>query len=228
ARLETCARRVVEGEAWLADAKAAEDAAAEAAHQAQRDWEEACAKQLPTPSTPRSETASAATAINLSTLVDEGSLRFVDGPLFDLEGLEIDETERSDWARIKGELATSAQAKVQEALGPAAQQILKLREEAQALHARLQAKRPFEPLPEPRPVQLLTRRSVTRKMFSTCDCTAAVTYDGSPFPFYGDIFLSKDDELAFFPDLEAHRDYLNGLRDIDYDDWQEELARNAL
>eukprot|EP00959_Pyramimonas_sp_CCMP1952_P470720 9497162-Pyramimonas_sp.AAC.1 len=65
------------------------------------------------------------------------------------------------------------------------------------------APRPFEPLPEPRPVQLLTRRSVTRRMFSTCDCTAAVTYGGSPFPFYGDIFLSKDGEFAFLPDLEV-------------------------
>eukprot|EP00959_Pyramimonas_sp_CCMP1952_P443678 9288048-Pyramimonas_sp.AAC.1 len=44
-------------------------------------------------------------------------------------------------------------------------------------------------------------------MFSTCDRTAAVTYGGSPFPFYGDIFLSKDDELAFFPDLEVFGHY---------------------
>eukprot|EP00959_Pyramimonas_sp_CCMP1952_P346724 7262104-Pyramimonas_sp.AAC.1 len=44
-------------------------------------------------------------------------------------------------------------------------------------------------------------------MFSTYDCTAAVTYGGSPFPFYGDIFLSKDDEFAFLPDLEVFGHY---------------------
>eukprot|EP00959_Pyramimonas_sp_CCMP1952_P021848 459961-Pyramimonas_sp.AAC.1 len=67
--------------------------------------------------------------------------------------------------------------------------------------------RPFEPRPGLRPVQPLTRRSVTRKMFSTCDCTAAVTHGGSPFPFYGDIFLTKVDEIAFFPDLEVFGHY---------------------
>ncbi|CAK0850711.1 unnamed protein product [Prorocentrum cordatum] len=139
--LETCAARVVEGEAWLAAAKAAEDDAVAAAHQAQLDWEEACKKQLPSPPLEGEEDkgqAPAASAINVSTLVDEGTLQIVDGPLFNMEGLEIDSGDKDEWNRIKAELAASVQEKVQQALGPAAEQIVKLRDEAKQLHARMQ------------------------------------------------------------------------------------------
>ncbi|CAK0894578.1 unnamed protein product, partial [Prorocentrum cordatum] len=138
--LETCSARVLEGQQWLADARAAEDEAAASAHAAQQDWEAACAKQVKA-SAPPSAAPPSSSAINLSTLVDEGSLQIVDGPLFDLSGLELDEQARVDWERIKQELADSVQTKVQEVLGPSAQRILELREEARKLRAREEAKR---------------------------------------------------------------------------------------
>ncbi|CAK0876483.1 unnamed protein product, partial [Prorocentrum cordatum] len=138
--LETCSARVLEGQQWLADAQAAEGEAAASAHAAQQDWEAACAKQVKA-SAPPSAAPPSSSAINLSTLVDEGSLQIVDGPLFDLSGLELDEQARVGWERIKQELADSVQTKVQEVLGPSAQRILELREEARKLRAREEAKR---------------------------------------------------------------------------------------
>jgi len=142
--LETCATRVLEGELWLDAAKAEEDTAMSSAYQAQIDWEAACKRQLPSAPLEGEEVqakAPAASAINLSTLVDEGKLQIIDGPLFDMGDLEIDGSDKEEWNRIKAELADSVQAKVQEALGPAAEHIVKLREEAKKLHARMQAKR---------------------------------------------------------------------------------------
>ena len=142
--LETCAARVVEGENWLSAAIVDEDNAMAAAYQAQAEWEAACKKQLPSPPLEGEEIqakTSTTSAINLSTLVDEGTLHIIDGPLFDMGGLDIDISDKDEWIRIKSELAASVQEKVQAALGPAAEQIGKLREEAKKLHARMQVKR---------------------------------------------------------------------------------------
>ena len=142
--LDTCAAKVIEGENWLSAAIVAEDNAMAAAYQAQLEWEEACKKQLPSPPLEGEEVPSSTpttSAINLSTLVDEGTLQIIDGPLFDMVGLDIEDNDKEEWIRIKSELAASVQEKVQAALGPAAEQIGKLREEAKKLHARCQAKR---------------------------------------------------------------------------------------
>ncbi|CAK0840793.1 unnamed protein product [Prorocentrum cordatum] len=131
--LERCSLKVLEGEAWLQEARDTEDLAATAAVEAKRSWEEACAKQLPQPvSAPPA--AAGASSLNLSTLLGEDSevegLTIVDGPMFSTEGLDLDPADLREWERVKSNLAAGIKAEISKALGSSVEQLAALRAEA--------------------------------------------------------------------------------------------------
>ncbi|CAK0789511.1 unnamed protein product [Prorocentrum cordatum] len=232
--LERRSLKVLEGEAWLQEARDAEDLAVAAAVEAKRSWEEACAKQLPQP-VAAPPAAAGASSLNLSTLLGEDSevegLTIVDGPIFSTEGLDLDLADLREWDRVKNNLAAGIKAEISKALGSSAEQLAALRAEAKQVSLRMQAK---------------------RRDFSKS------TDPGLPSTFYGDIFMSAAEELVFDPQLylanlykvtlnegcptricerawrarrsQRARDLqmLRNLESEDHELWQEELQRQAM
>ncbi|CAK0819400.1 unnamed protein product, partial [Prorocentrum cordatum] len=204
--LERCSLKVLEGEAWLHEARDAEDLAVAAAVEAKRSWEEACAKRLPQPAA-APPAAAGASSLNLPTLLGEDSevegLTIVDGPMFSTEGLDLDPADLRDWERVKTNLAAGIKAEISKALGSSAEQLATLRAEAkQALRATaaallqpapLTGLKKFELLPGAPPRSPVTLPEQRSKDFSR------PTYPGLPSTFYGDIFMGAAEELAFDP-----------------------------
>ncbi|CAK0880816.1 unnamed protein product, partial [Prorocentrum cordatum] len=205
--LERCSLKVLEGEAWLQEARDAEDLAVTAAVEAKRSWEEACAKQLPQPAA-APPAAAGASSLNLSTLLGEDSevegLTIVDGPMFSTEGLDLDPADFREWERVKTNLAAGIKAEISKALGSSVEQLAALRAEAkQALRATaaallqpvpLTGLKKFELLPGAPPRSPVTLPEQRSRDFSR------PTYPGLPSTFYGDIFMSAAEELAFDPE----------------------------
>ncbi|CAK0886065.1 unnamed protein product, partial [Prorocentrum cordatum] len=211
--LERCSLKVLEGEARLQEARAAEDLAATAAVEAKRSWEEACAKQLPQPAA-APPAAAGASSLNLSTLLGEDNevegLTIVDGPMFSTEGLDLDPADLREWERVKTNLAAGIKAEISKALGSSAEQLATLRAEAKQVSLRTQAKRraTAAALLQPVPLTGLERFELLPGAPPRCPLTlpeqrsrdfSRPTYLGLPSPFHGDIFMSAAEELAFDP-----------------------------
>ena len=144
--LEAASLKVIEGEAWLEEAKAEEDAAVLEASKTYKEWQEACAKHAPQPAAAASTGDSIPdSAINLSALLDASNggqkISIVDGAAFDVSGLDLDEGEREAWDKLKLQLSSEVEGVLTKALGPTCQNIANLREQAQQMRTRLQAKR---------------------------------------------------------------------------------------
>ena len=168
ANLEAMVAREDEAEKWYNECKDATAEAVLAAYDAKKAWQEELALELrraggANPSSGNvSESAASGgggSQINLSQLLSaEGSgdtVEIIDGDILDLSDLEIEEGDRQRWLELKASMGKEIQQAVLSAIGPSAENIQKLRQEAREMRQRLAAKRarrePLSTLPGGQP-----------------------------------------------------------------------------
>ncbi len=128
---------------WYTERKqASEEAAyklaeAQAEAQAALDALQAARKGGTATSTPSQQNPT----FNLTSLLEDGDISIEAGAAFDLQGLDIDDSDRQAWESLQQRFATELKAKVTELFGNTASRISQLRAEASTMRTRFASKR---------------------------------------------------------------------------------------
>ncbi|CAK0908505.1 unnamed protein product [Prorocentrum cordatum] len=134
--LEKRAKQLADAKLWLDECQARSDAAADALVGAEVKLAQE-KKALASPGKdPQPEgTNKGGGVINLSALLGEGEASFVieDGPLFDLEGLDITSEQRQQFNKLKQTFEASAQQAVRTHFGPGADVLKSQREQLEEI-----------------------------------------------------------------------------------------------
>ena len=128
---------------WYTERKAASEEAAYKLAEAQAEAQAALdALQVARKGGTATPTASQQNpTFNLTSLLEDGDISIEAGSAFDLQGLDIDDSDRQAWESLQQRFATELKAKVTELFGNTASRISQLRAEASTMRTRFASKR---------------------------------------------------------------------------------------